>query len=347
MKARILSAGALGDALQCTVIGSRDLEIHGIAPILEAGAGDLTFIANPKYRTQLDRCQAGAIIVNPEEPTPQHIVRLETQQPYITFRKALELFYPELDLDLPKGVHLFAAVSSSARVGESVRIGAFVTVESGAAIGSRVTLCHGAFIGRDVIIGDDCVIGISATLRHEVQLGCRVIIGDGTVIGFDGFGYSPEPDGFHKIPQVGTVMIEDDVEIGANCCIDRATIGATRIGKGTKLDNLIQIAHGVHIGANTVIAAQTGISGSTTIGAGVMIGGQAGTVGHIEIGDRMMIGAQAGVTKSFDIKGLVSGYPARPQMEAMRIEAALNKLPGLLKRVRALEEELKKAAGKH
>ncbi len=342
MRNLVINTGALGDALNCDVKGSRELEIDGIAPILEAEPHHLTFIANPKYRSQLEKCRAGAIITAPNEPTPSHLIRLETPHPYLTFRQALELVYPAQGLDYPERVHPFASISDSALLGIGVRIGAFVTVESGAIVGSRVVLCNGAYVGRDVIIGDDCVIGIGVTLRHEVKLGCRVIVGDGTVIGFDGFGYSPEADGFHKIPQVGTVEIDDDVEIGANCCIDRATIGATRIGKRAKLDNLIQIAHGVHVGANTVIAAQVGISGSTTIGSGVMIGGQAGTVGHIEIGNRMMIGAQAGVTKSYDIKGLISGYPARPQMEAMRIEAALGKLPELLKRVKMLEDELKK-----
>jgi len=176
-------------------------------------------------------------------------------------------------------------------------------------------------------------------------VGNRVVIGDGTVIGFDGFGYAPSEAGFEKIPQVGAIVIEDDVEIGANSCVDRATIGTTRIGKGTKLDNLIQIAHGVHIGENTVIAAQTGISGSASIGSGVMIGGQAGFAGHIEVGDRMMVGAQAGVTKDWDIKSLISGYPARPHGEAMRIDASSNQLPELLKRVKALEEEVSKLKG--
>lgn len=342
MTTKAFTAGELADALGCAISGSREKVVSGIAPILEAEADDITFIANPKYRSQLDTCRAGAIIVAPNEVTPQGIVRLETPQPYIAFRKALGLLYTNRDFDLPEGIHPSAAINPSASIGKNVRIGAFATVEDGAIIGESVVLCNGAYIGRNVRIGANCIVGINAVLRHEVTLGCRVIIGDGSIIGFDGFGYSPEADGFHKIPQVGTVEIDDDVEIGANCCIDRATIGATRIGKGSKLDNLIQIAHGVHIGQNTVIAAQTGISGSTTIGSGVMIGGQVGMVGHIEVGDRMLIGAQAGVTKSIDIKGMVSGYPARPQMEAMRIEAALNKLPELIKRVRKIEEQMGK-----
>ena len=167
-----------------------------------------------------------------------------------------------------------------------------------------------------------------------------MIIGDGTVLGFDGFGFIPDSSGWLKIRPVGTVVIGDDVEIGANCCVDRATVGATRIRRGTKLDNLIQIAHGVQIGEDTAIAAQTGISGSTRIGSRVLLGGQVGMIGHIDIGDDMIVGAQAGVTKSFDFKGMISGYPARPQMEAMRIDASVKKLPELLKRIKELEKKL-------
>jgi UDP-3-O-[3-hydroxymyristoyl] glucosamine N-acyltransferase len=226
-----------------------------------------------------------------------------------------------------------------------VRIGAFVELCCGVKIGSGTVLYSGSYVGQNSIVGDNTVIGIGAIIRHEVTIGNHVVVGDGSVIGFDGFGNIPTTSGFIKIPQVGTVEICDDVEIGANCCIDRAAVGATRIGRGCRLDNLIQIAHGVQIGEHTAIAAQTGISGSTRIGSGVLMGGQSGLTGHIEIGDGMIVGAQAGVTKSFDIKGMISGYPARPQMKAMRIEAAMNKLPELLKRVRALEKKIDNSEG--
>jgi len=342
VRARALTTGEIGDSLGCNVVGVRDLLITGILPIGEAEAFDLTFIANPKYRSLLPDCRAGAIIISPTDQTPPHIVRLETPVPYIVFRKSLGLLYPDLDRDFPEDSIDRASISSKAVIGVGGSIGAFVSIEAGARIGDRVTLCNGCYIGRNVEIGDDSIIGINAVLRHDVKVGRRVVVGDNSVIGFDGFGYSPEADGFHKIPQTGTVILEDDVEIGANCCIDRATIGSTRIGRGTKLDNLIQIAHGVHIGKNTVMAAQTGISGSTTIGDGVMIGGQVGMAGHIDIGDGMVIGAQAGVTKSVDIKGMVSGYPARPHIEGMRREASINKISDLIKRVKALEEAVKK-----
>lgn len=204
----------------------------------------------------------------------------------------------------------------------------------------------GAYIARDAQIGDNCVIGVNVSIRHEVRIGSRVLIGDGSVIGYDGFGYVPGKSGYQQIPPVGRVVIEDDVDIGANCCIDRATIGETLICRGTKLDNLIQIAHGVRIGEDTAIAAQAGISGSTTIGSNVLMGGQAGLVGHIHIGDGMIVGAQAGVTKSFDFKGMISGYPARPQSDAKRMEASLSKLPELVKKIRDLERRIDELGNK-
>ncbi len=342
MKPGLWRAGDLAEALGCLLIGSAGIELSGVAPMEEADSSHLTFLANPKYRKHLESCRAGGIIISPEETTPQGVLRFETPKPYLAFLRALELFYPNSGTGVPIGIHPMAAISPAAKIGKEVRIGPFVQVEAGAVIGDRVTLFSGSFVGIDSVIGDDSVLGVGVVIRHEVTLGRKVVIGDGSVIGWDGFGYAPDETGFHKIPQVGTVEIADEVELGANCCVDRATVGATRIGKGSKLDNLIQVAHGVQIGENTVIAAQVGISGSTRIGSGVMIGGQAGFIGHIEIGDRMIIGAQAGVTKSWDIHGMVSGYPARVQMEEMRIEVGQNQLPELLKRVRKLELELKK-----
>jgi UDP-3-O-[3-hydroxymyristoyl] glucosamine N-acyltransferase len=342
MKGVVWTTGKLAEALGCELKGRADIELNRVAPLTEAGQNDLTFLANARYRDQLESCRAGAILIAPNESTPPDIARLESSQPYSLFRKALELFYPNTKFDAPIGIHPSAVIHPTAVIGSGVGIGPFVEIAPKTVIGDRTIIFGNSRIGRDSRVGADCRIGVNVSIRHEVTLGDRVVIGDGSVIGFDGFGYAPEVDGFHKIPQVGTVEIEDDVEIGANSCIDRATIGSTRIGKATKLDNLIQIAHGVHIGSNTVIAAQAGVSGSTDIGSGVMVGGQAGFVGHITVGDKMIIGAQAGVTKPVDIKGMVSGYPARPQMEAMRIEAAQGRLPELLRRVRELEQRLDK-----
>jgi len=342
MIAVVWNAGPLAEALECRLIGDAGVQLNGVAPIEEATPSQITFLANPKYRRYLTTTSAGGIIVSPKMPTPGNLLRFESDNPYLTFRRALELFYPGVGSWVEEGIHPSAVIDPTAMIGDNARIGPFVHIEADAVIGHNFTAFSGAYVGRGVRVGDDVILGIHATLRHDVFLGDRVVIADGAVIGFDGFGYAPSAEGFLKIPQVGTVEIADDVEIGANTCIDRATIGSTRIGRGTKLDNLIQIAHGVHIGENTVIAAQTGISGSTTIGSQVMIGGQAGFAGHIELGDGMMVGAQAGVTKDWDIKSFISGYPARAHSESLRIEASTNQLPELLKRVKALEEELSK-----
>ncbi|MBM3327745.1 MAG: UDP-3-O-(3-hydroxymyristoyl)glucosamine N-acyltransferase [Calditrichaeota bacterium] len=335
-----ITAGELSELLGCRMEGNSAVRLTDLATIEEAGPEHLTFLANPRYRSRLASCRAGAIIIDEKEITPAGMTRLVSKQPYIDFQRALMAFYPISAPSVAPGIHPSSVIAPEANIGADVGIGAMVVVEAGAVVGDRTVLFPHSYIGHKSIIGSDCVIGVNAVIRHKVTLGSRVVIGDGAVIGYDGFGYAPTPGGYRKIPQVGAVVIEDDVEIGANGCIDRATIGTTRIKRGVKLDNLIQIAHGVQIGEHTVIAAQTGISGSTRIGAWVMMGGQAGLTGHIEIGDKMIIGAQAGVTKSFDIKGMISGYPARPQMEAMRIEAAVSQLPELLKRMRALEKKL-------
>lgn len=330
----------LARLIGCQLVGKKDLILKGINTLEEAGPDELSFVANPRYTRVLSQTQAGAVIVSPDVASPPHITRLESENPYLAFQKATAVFFPPYEIPIEEGIHQTAVVHHSAKLENGVRVGAFVVIESGVCIGEESVILPFAYVGKDVTIGSKCIIGVRAVLRQRVSLGNRVVIGDGTVIGYDGFGYAPTPEGFRKIPQIGTVIIEDDVEIGANACVDRATLGETRIGKGTKIDNLVQIAHNVCIGENSAIAAQVGISGSTHIGSRVLIGGQAGLVGHIDIGDDMIIGAQAGVTKSFDIKGMISGYPARPQGQAMKVEAALQHLPQLIKRIKDLEKAL-------
>jgi len=337
-----VTTGELANKLGCSLEGSDDLVIMGVETIEGASDKHLTFLANMRYKQYLPNCKAGAIIITDDCVTPENMVRLISANPYEDFQRAVEILYTEEKPEVASGIDRTAVISESAEIGDNMHIGQQVIVESGARIGVNCTVFPNAYIGRDAVIGDDCIIGVSASIRHEISIGHRVFIGDGTVVGYDGFGYVPSKSGYQRIRPVGTVEIEDDVHIGANCCIDRATAGATRIARGAKLDNLIQIAHGVEIGEYTAIAAQTGISGSTRVGSWVMMGGQVGLVGHLEIGDQMQIGAQAGVTKSFNTKGLIAGYPARPHMELRRIDASLSKLPELLKRVRALEEKQKK-----
>ena len=342
MKAVPVAVGDLAAGLGCRLEGNAALLVAGAAPMEEATPDQITFLANPRYRKYLDQCRAGAIIISENEASPAGMVRLVSSQPYVDFCRTLEILYPACAPQPDDGIHPTAVIHPTASLGTGLRLGAGVVVAEKASLGRGTVIYPGAYVGHGVQVGEDCIIGVNAVIRHDVVLGNRVVIGDGTVIGFDGFGYAPTGRGdYRKIPQTGTVIIADDVEIGANCCLDRATVGATRIGRGSKLDNLIQVAHGVQIGEDTVIAAQTGISGSTRIGSRVMMGGQVGIAGHLEIGDGMILGAQAGVAKSFDIKGMVSGYPARPQREELRLEAAVHKLPELLKRVQQLEDRLK------
>ncbi len=346
MRIHRITVSELADYLHCKLEGDGSLVIDGVETIEHAGSSQLTFLANPRYRKHLADCKAGAVIVAEDVPSPAGMIRLVSDNPYRDFRLSVEKLYEIPSLDVVDGIHPQSSVDYSAKIGEGIQTGPFVHIAANVTIGKRCMILTGAYIARDAQIGDNCVIGVNVSIRHEVRIGSRVLIGDGSVIGYDGFGYVPGKSGYQQIPPVGRVVIEDDVDIGANCCIDRATIGETLICRGTKLDNLIQIAHGVRIGEDTAIAAQAGISGSTTIGSNVLMGGQAGLVGHIHIGDGMIVGAQAGVTKSFDFKGMISGYPARPQSDAKRMEASLSKLPELVKKIRDLERRIDELGNK-
>ncbi len=340
MKTIPIRAGELANKLNCKFEGDENVLIEKANTIERAGSGDLTFLANERYRKYLHDCKAGAIIALSGEKLGNDTVKIVSDNPYRDFRRAIEILYGSESAQVKEGVHKSASISENAVIGSNPRIGANVIVSEKAVLGTNCILYPGAYIGEGVVIGDDCIIGINASIRHGVIIKNRVIIGDGTVVGYDGFGYVPDANGYTRIRPVGGVEIEDDVHIGANCCIDRATVGLTRIGKGAKLDNLIQIAHGVEIGENTVIAAQAGVSGSCRIGSWVMIGGQVGFVGHIEIGDQMQIGAQAGVAKDYNLRSLITGTPARPVKELRRAEAAMSQLPELLKRVKRLEKKI-------
>lgn len=338
------------------VEGDAAIAIRRVAKIEEAGEGDVTFVANPKYAKFLPLTNASAVIVarslqlTPDERSAIRAVLLRTNDPYLAFLKALRTFNPPSD-PLPPGIHATAVIAPDARLGKDIRAGEHVVVGSRAIIGDGVMLCAGTVIGADVAIGNGALLHPNVTVREGCRIGQRVIIHAGSVIGSDGFGFAPKADGsYEKIPQMGIVVVEDEVEIGANCTIDRATLGETVIRRGAKLDNLIQVAHNVVIGENTVIAAQAGISGSTKIGAGCMIGGQVGFTGHIDIADRTKVGAQSGVHRSVQTPGTtIFGYPAMPHREAMKTHGAISRLPDLVatvqeltKKVRELEEQLGK-----
>jgi len=333
-----LSLAEIAEMVQGDLEGDSTINIHDVAKIEDAGKGKVTFISNPRYAKYIDTTNASAVIVSKDFPrTAKPIIR--TQNPYFSFLQVLKVFHPSCET-LAEGIHTSAIIDETTKLGANARIGACVVIDKKCRIGENVSIYPGVVIGPEVEIGKNTIIYANVVLREQVRIGNDVIIHSGTVIGSDGFGFAKEGQRYHKIPQVGTVVIEDDVEIGANCTIDRATLGQTIIHKGVKLDNLIQVAHNVEIGENTVIAAQTGISGSTKIGKNAVIGGQVGFVGHIEIGDNTTIGAQSGVSKSLPPNSVYFGYPARPIMQAKREEAALRKLPDLLKKISELETKL-------
>jgi UDP-3-O-[3-hydroxymyristoyl] glucosamine N-acyltransferase len=323
-------------------------EITHATAIEDGNEGAVSFIGNPHYERFLLTTGATAVIVseyftlsgqdgNGRAKLP---VLLRAKSPYEAFAKTLELFKPERVL-LARGVHPTAAISPSAQVHPTANIGAHVYIGERVLIGHGSNVLPGACIGADTKIGSNSVIHPNAVVYDNVEIGNNVVIGAGSVIGFDGFGYVPIGDGsYKKIPQVGNVVIEDNVEIGANCTIDRATVAETRIKRGVKMDNLIQIAHNVEIGENSVIAAQTGVSGSSKIGKQNIFGGQVGITGHIHTADHVIVGAQSGVSKTLTKSGTYFGYPAREYREALKVEGAMRSIPGLIDRVKKLEAEL-------
>ncbi len=319
--------------------GPADLEVRGTAEIDKAGPAEITFLANPKYRRYLEQTRAAAVIIDANAGVEPTIPYIKTPDAYYGFLQAFLLFNPPGELIEP-GIHPSAVVSPTAQIGNECAIGANVYIGERVTIGERTRILPNCVILNDAEIGADCLLYPLVSIREGCRIGNRVILHNGVVIGSDGFGFAPYQGRFHKIPQLGIVVLEDDVELGANCAVDRATMGETRIKTGVKLDNMVQIAHNVVIGEHTVMAAQTGISGSTKIGKQVMIGGQVGMVGHITIGDRVQIGAKSGVAKAIPEGEVWLGAYARPMAQTKRIEASLSQLPELIKRVRKLEKEI-------
>ncbi|MFH1008681.1 MAG: UDP-3-O-(3-hydroxymyristoyl)glucosamine N-acyltransferase [Candidatus Latescibacterota bacterium] len=329
------------------LVGDGTVAIRKVAPIEEADVGAISFVANRKYRRFLSTTKASAVIVPPDMEQDAVGTYIVSPNPYLSIQRVIRLLYGD-GVDFPKGVHETAILGADVRLGTDVSLGPYAVIEDGCELGNGVIIGAGCVVGRGSRIGDRTILYPNVTVYHGTEIGQTVIVHSGAVIGSDGFGFAWDGKQYHKIPQVGRVIIEEDVEIGANTAIDRAALGVTRIGRGTKIDNLVQIGHNATVGCHTVIAGQTGISGSTKIGNGVQIGGQAGLSGHLEVGDRARIGAQAGVSKSVPEGIVVSGYPARPHRDQVRLEAALGKVPELLKivkeqgkRIEALEEALR------
>lgn len=329
--------------LGCALEGDGDVEIARVAAIEDAGPGDLTFFANPKYAAELQSTRASAVILG-ERAEAAPCAMLRTKEPYVAFGRAVALFAEEWRP--APGIHARAYVARDAKVAADASIGPMTAVGERARIGARTIVHPNVTIGRDVEIGDDCVIHAGVSIRERVRVGNRVVVQDGVVIGSDGFGFARRADGTHeKIPQVGGVVIEDDVEIGANSAIDRPAVGETRIGAGTKIDNLVQIAHGVSVGRRVLLAGQVGIAGSTVIEDEVTLAGQVGVSGHITIGKGTIATAQTGIPNSVDAGSFISGYPAIPNREWLKSSAIFRRLPELRKELAELERRLSKLEG--
>lgn len=321
------------------IAGDENTAISKVAGIDNAGQGDITFIANPKYIAMISSAKASAFIVSPDVKAQAGKNFLYVKNPYLAFAKLLALFNP---LPLPyKGIHPDAYIHRTAAIGSSVSIYPHVFIDEDAVIGDRVALYPGVFIGRGAKVGDDTVLYSNVSVREGCSIGRRVIIHCNSVVGSDGFGFAKDGQKYHKIPQVGIVRIEDDVEIGACVTIDRATLGETVVGRGTKIDNLVQIAHNVTIGQDCIVVAQAGIAGSTKIGNRVTLAGQVGVVGHIEIGDDVIIGSQSGVAHDITSKGVFSGSPAIPHREWLKAQNIFAKLPEMRKTLLELEKRVK------
>jgi len=337
------TAAQIAMLINGTTEGNASVEVSSFGKIEEAAKDQLAFLANPKYEDHLYSTGASVIIVNEtlelKQPVTATLIRVPDA--YSAFAMLLSK-YQEIVSQQMVGIQEPAYIATTAALGENVFVAAFAYLGENVVIGNNVKLFPHVFLGDNVRIGDNTILHAGVKIYHDCILGKNITVHAGTVIGSDGFGFAPQTDGsFIKVPQIGNVVIEDHVEIGANTTIDRATIGSTIIRKGAKLDNLIQVAHNVEIGKSSVIAAQAGISGSTKIGNGVMIGGQAGIAGHLQLADGSKVNAQAGLGKSLKANMAVTGSPAYSYNQAIRAQAVARNLPDMEKRLKELEELVK------
>jgi UDP-3-O-[3-hydroxymyristoyl] glucosamine N-acyltransferase len=330
------------------LLGDPAQAIRGLNGLAEAETGDLSFYGNPRYRRQYEATRASAVLVGPDAAPRAGVSLVRVANPHLAFARLLELFHPRRSH--PPGVRLGAIVHPGAVVHLEATVMAGATVEEGARVGARSVLFPGVYVGENANVGEDCILYPNVTVREDCSVGNRVILHASSVVGADGFGFAFDPSAPQhvKVPQVGTVRIEDDVEIGACTTIDRATLGETVIGRGTKIDNLVQIAHNVKVGALSLLCAQAGVSGSAELGQGVVLAGQVGVVGHIRVGDLAKVGAQSGIAHDVEDGQIVSGSPAIPHREWLKNVAAQGQLAELMKEVRSLRrrlEQLEKEKG--
>lgn len=324
-------------ALGCELRGDGDVEITGVAPLDGATPGTLTFLGDRRLAHLLATTRASAVILPPEAADPP-MPTLRAPHPYVAFVAAVELLHPARR-GAP-GVHPTAVVAPTATIGPRASIGPWVTVGERTTIGADAVLHAGVVIYDDVTIGDGFTAHAHAVVREGVRIGNRVTLHAGAVVGSDGFGYLPLPDGNQKIPQIGTVVLGDDVEIGACATVDRAALGETVVGRGTKIDNLVMVGHGCRLGEHCLLAGQAGLAGGTVLGNRVMLGGQAGSAGHLKIGDGAQVGAQAGMHRDIPAGGVYSGYPAMEARRWRRVTMSIPRLPEVFRRLRRVERAL-------
>jgi len=327
----------LAEYLGGTVRGDETCRVDGLAPLEAAGADKITFLANPKYASKVADTGAGAVLMAPGGESYGRNV-IEVPNPYLAFAKLLTLFY--VQPHRPRGVMPETCIGIGVSLGEDISIYPGAIVGDDVSLGDRCVIHPGVVIYDGVTIGDDTTIHANAVVRERCRIGSRCVIQPGAVIGSDGFGYAPDGSGYYPIPQIGIVVLEDDVEIGANTCIDRAALEVTLIRRGTKLDNLVQVAHNCQIGEDCMIVSQVGISGSTKIGNHVTLAGQVGVAGHLTIGDNVIVGAQSGVPGSLPANACYSGTPVLPHKDWLKSMAVVANLPGLRKTVAALEKRI-------
>ncbi len=336
---RPVSAAEIARMVQGELVGDAAALIRGFSGIKEAKAQELTFLGNPKYEPLLKETQAGVVLV-PRQTACKGKTLIRVDNPSLSFTQVVNHFLKDAPDDRPRGIHPTAVIAPGVKLAPDAAVGAYTIIEDGATIGPGCVLYAQCYVGARTSLGENCLIYPQVVLREGVSLGRRVIVHSGTVIGSDGYGYVAV-DGRHvKIPQVGTVVIEDDVEIGANVAIDRARFDKTIIGEGTKIDNLVHIAHNVTIGKHCLIVGQVGISGSTKIGHHVVLAGQVGIVGHLEIGDGAIVAAQSGVSKSIKAGEVVFGSPAHPMKDALRNNAHIQRLDKYVQTIKELKERI-------
>lgn len=328
-----MKLGDIAKQLGCSLEGPEDLEITDVSGIDEAGPTELTFLSNPKYRRKLASTRAAAIILSPQDPDRGRPA-LRSENPYLDFARALELFHPATR---PKpGIHATAVIAPDASLGKNASVGPYVVIESGVEIGDDCVIKSHVMIYQGARIGDRFTAHSHAVVRENVRIGNGVILQNGAIVGSDGFGFARQADGsYYKIVQAGSVVIEDGVEIQAHACIDRATVGITHIQSGAKVDNLVQVGHACDIGPNTLLCGQSGLAGSTKVGRNVVLAGQVGVAGHLTIGDNVIATAQTGIPSDVEPGKIISGYPAMDNGRWLRCSAAYARLPEIYAAVRA------------